>query len=447
MSRAFSVSRNFIVALSVCLAVGLTAERAYAQIVQQAVGGIAVNADGVIDAPTVEDQAALSQLRETALDAVPQDLQTFTDLRAVSLKQLEAQIAEHLAAGKVLPEAVRYLAGLQRVEYVFVYPERNDVVIAGPAEGWRVDSLGNVVGATTGRPVLLLEDLIVALRTRDTVQLEAISCSIDPTAEGMQRLNALSRQLRQMGDPETTLAAMEEALGPQVVTVSGVPQTSHFARTLVAADFRMKRLAMGFEESPVADMPSFMDMLATSRGSQSATPRWWLAPKYEPLARDAEGLAWQLRGQGVQCMTEDDHFNAEGKRERSSKASGIAAKWANTLTERYTELADHDSSFGQLRNAMDLAVVAALLDKEGLLVKAGLELPKLTHEVALSEYPAPRESSSKANFVRRRGDFVISTSGGVQIVPWQLVEQIEEVATVGAVREKLAAPSGAWVWE
>src|SRR5690606_6954747 len=134
-------------------------------------------------------------------------------------------------------------------------------------------------------------------------------------------------RLREMGDPEETLPALEEALGPQKITVTGVPQTSHFARTLVAADFRMKRLAMGFEPSPVADMPSFMDLLTTSRGNQSATPRWWLAPKYEPLARDADGLAWQLRGQGVQCMTEDDHFNAEGKRQKSSKASATATKW------------------------------------------------------------------------------------------------------------------------
>jgi hypothetical protein len=96
---------------------------------------------------------------------------------------------------------------------------------------------------------------------------------------------------------------------------------------------------------------------------------------------------------------------------------------------------------------MDLAVVAALLDKEGLLAKANLELPKLTHEVALSEYYAPRESASKANFVRRRRDFVISTSGGVQIVPWQLTEQVEEVAAVGKVREDLPAPGSEWVWE
>ncbi len=446
MNRAISFSRNFLFAFAICAVLTLTSQ-SHAQVVQQAVGGVSVNADGVVEAPTVEDEAVLAALRDTALEAVPENLQAWSDLRAVSLKQLETEIAKHLAEGKELPEAIRYLAGLQRVEYVFVYPEKNDVVIAGPAEGWRMDQLGNVVGATTGRPVLLLEDLIVALRTRDTVQLEAISCSIDPTPEGMQRLNEVFSTFREMGNPDETLPAMEQALGPQVVTVSGVPRTSHFARTLVAADFRMKRLAMGFEQSPVGNMPSFMDMLATSRGSQSATPRWWLAPKYEPLARDAEGLAWQIRGQGVQCLTEEDHFNAEGKKESSSKGSTTATKWANTLTERFTALADHDSSFGQLRNAMDLAVVAALLDKEGLLAKANLELPKLTHDVALSEYNAPQEVASKANFVRRRRDFVISTSGGVQIVPWTLTDQVEEIASVGEVRASLPEPGAEWVWE
>ena len=209
----------------------------------------------------------------------------------------------------------------------------------------------------------------------------------------------------------------------------------------------MKRLAMGFEQSPVGNMPSFMEMLTTSHGSQSATPRWWLAPKYEPLARDAAGLAWQLRGQGVQCLTEEDHFNSEGKRERTVEASGTATKWAKTLTEHFSELADHDSSFGELRNVMDLAVVAAILDKEGLLAKAGLELPQLTDQVALAKFYAPQQTSSKANFVRRRGDFVISTSGGVQIVPWQLTDQVEEVAAVGDARTKLASPSGSWTWE
>ena len=68
-------------------------------------------------------------------------------MRAVSLKHLEAALAKAHAEGKPLPPEVVYLAGLQRVRYVFVYPEQNDIVLAGPAEGWKMDALGNVVGS------------------------------------------------------------------------------------------------------------------------------------------------------------------------------------------------------------------------------------------------------------------------------------------------------------
>ena len=33
-----------------------------------------------------------------------------------------------------LPDEVKYLAGLQRIRYVFVYPEQQDIVLAGFGE-------------------------------------------------------------------------------------------------------------------------------------------------------------------------------------------------------------------------------------------------------------------------------------------------------------------------
>ena len=48
-------------------------------------------------------------------------------------------------------------------------------------EGWRADQFGNVVGANSRRPVLLLEDLMVALRAGESSNMTGISCSIDPT--------------------------------------------------------------------------------------------------------------------------------------------------------------------------------------------------------------------------------------------------------------------------
>ena len=48
-----------------------------------------------------------------------------------------------LRANQGVPtDEMQYLAGLQRVQYVFYYPETKDIVIAGPAEGWVTDLSG-----------------------------------------------------------------------------------------------------------------------------------------------------------------------------------------------------------------------------------------------------------------------------------------------------------------
>ena len=203
-----------------------------------------------------------------------------------------------------------YLAGLQRVRYVFVYPEQQDIVLVGPAEGWKMDGLGNVVGRTTNRPVLMLDDLMIALRSGAVVARRSRS-----PARSIRRRKAcsgcksLSSRLR--NDRQPRRDAGDDRGGPRARRRSASPACrprSHFARTMVAADFRMKRLAMNFEPAPVDGMPSFLSMIpARGRGMNNMMPRWWLAPNYEPLAKTADGLAWELRGPGVKCLTEEDY--------------------------------------------------------------------------------------------------------------------------------------------
>lgn len=432
---------TFVVALTFALS-----QQSSAQIVRQAVGGVAIDADGVVSVQTEDDTQSLREMRRTAGEQAPADLEAWTELRAVSLKQLEAKIAECAAAGEPLPDAVKYLAGLQRVQYVFIYPERNDIVLAGPAEGWDMDALGNIVGATTRRPVLLLDDLMVALRTREASRLEPISCSIDPTAEGVQRLRSIMNRVSKLGDRQAIKRHFEEAMGQQTVSVTGVPATSHFARTMVAADFRMKRLAMNFEPAPIGNMPSFLHLMTSNGGSKNMMPRWWLAPNYEPMARDADGLAWELRGPGVKCMTEEDHFDADGKRAGSSKAGSAATRWAKTLTDRYTELADHDSAFGKLRNVMDLAVVAALLEHHQLLSLASLELPQMMQQAPVAQYHAPTKVDSMVSFVKPGRNWVASVSGGVQFLPWLVADNTEQNDAIAKVREQVTVNDGQWYW-
>jgi hypothetical protein len=251
-----------------------------------------------------------------------------------------------------------------------------------------------------------------------------------------------------MGNAEQTLGAIEDALGPQQITVTGVPASSHFARTMVAADFRMKRLAMDFEPAPVNGLPSFLTMIpARGRGVNNMMPRWWLAPNYEPLAKTADGLAWELRGPGVKCLTEDDYLTETGAKEGSGQAGGAAAKWAQNMTDKFGELAEHDSSFGHLRNIMDLAVIGALIEKEQLLGAAKLDAPWLMGQEELDRYAVPKQTTSKASAVRKRGGWVISASGGVEMTPWQIAEQAETVESVGEARDEMAGDVAEFWWE
>ncbi|HEV7226761.1 MAG TPA: DUF1598 domain-containing protein [Pirellulales bacterium] len=419
---------------------------------RQAVGGIFIDARGAVSNAQQDQIGRLRELRLKELKQAPGDLNRPAELRKVSLRMLDEAIGECLRNDKPLPDEITYLAGLQRIEYVFVYPEQNDIVLAGYGEGWRVDERGNVVGLTTGRPVLLLDDLLVALRTAEPSARGGISCSIDPTKEGLVRLQEAQQRFGGLGTtPEAVAQSLERLLGPQIVTIQGVPAFSHFARVLLAADFRMKRLGMNFDRSPVKGLPSYLHMLKSQSktGSQNMLPRWWLTTDYEPLLTDGEGLTWQLRGPGVKAMSEDDFVDAQGGRTQSGKASPLAQKWADNMTAKYDELSIKEPIFGELRNCMDLAVVSALIVKERLAAKAGLSMGALLDADALpaDEYLAPKQIDTRASFIETGSNYIISASGGVAINAWGAADAKETSDELAPVRSQVAeGRTKTWWW-
>ncbi len=416
----------------------------------RAVGGVSINADGVLDNAQADALGELARLRKEALQAVAGEMNKRTDLRKVSLRRIQAAIESQAKDGKALPDDIAYLAGLQQIRYVFVDPEHKDIVLAGPAEGWTVDARGYVVGRTTKQPVMLLDDLLVALRTAKEAADRNISCSINPTDDGLKRLRAHVAKLRTIGDPQTTAAGIENALGPQIVSVDGVPGTSHFARVLVAADYRMKRIAMAFEPSPVRGLPSFLQMAgAGPRGMSNMLPRWWLEPRYEAILRDDAGLAWELRGASVKAMTEDDFQNAQGAVERTGEANPVAQRWADAMTAHFSELATADPIFGQLQDCMDLAVAATLIVRENLCDKAGCDLGTLLDAAAVpvEQFPAPKSVASKASLVHKGRNWIIAASGGVMISPTALVKDVRVDESLKGPRSNAIGQREPWWWD
>jgi hypothetical protein len=413
---------------------------------RQSVGGVFIDVDGVLRSATLDQFDELRQFRLQAMQEQDGDLTQPTELRKVSLRMLEEAIADSLQTGNRPPDVIRYLAGLQTIRYVLVYPEQKDIVLVGYGEGWTVDKKGFVVGKTTGRPVLLLDDLVVALRSARRAAEGGITCSIDPTPEGIAKLRQYASTLKTASD--VSIDTVEQTLGPQTITVGGVPAWSHFARVLVAADYRMKRLGMKLDASPVPGLPSYLDMVAaTGSGMQSMTPRWWLVANYEPMLTDAEGLAWELRGRSVKTMTEDSFFAADGSKKQAGKTSPAAQRWADLMTAKYEALAAKEPIFAELRNCMDLAIVSALIAKENLGQKAGYSFSVLTDPTQFpgEEGEVPRTTPSKASIIPKGGSIILSASGGVEIRPYDALEKVERTQSLGPIVED-ASPTTATRW-
>jgi hypothetical protein len=415
----------------------------------QAVGGVVVDAAGVIRSATVDERnQALAAMRQ-AIHGAAGEAAKESELRMISLAKLQAAMVESEQSGKPISDEMRFLAGLQRIEYVFVYPEQNDIVIAGPAEPWMVRDDASVVGVTSGRPVVTLDDLVVALRSVEAARSEGLTCSIEPTAEGRQRLQNLLKNvtMRPGQNPSALEPAMREAFGPQLIKLTGVPKNSHYARTLVAADYQMKRIAMALEDAPVEGLPSYLAIAKGQRHSSSSNPRWWMACNYEALSRTEDKLAWKLVGQGVKTLTENDVISKTGQAIPANQVDPLAQKWADTMTIRFEALAQAQSVFGDLRNCIDLSVVATLIVQERLAEKAACDLSYLIGAVENDKYNIPETVEPQCSFVRGRSGWVVTASGGVDVNAFEVVANQVTTPELAEIRErKSTSDTIRWWW-
>jgi hypothetical protein len=425
--------------------------------------GVAIDADGVVSRRAVEDPGGRLAAERTAAAraALPADVLRHSRLRKISLVGLDAALRRRAAAGDGPDPIARHLAGLTRLQYAFLYPDRGDIVIAGEAGGWREDGLGRPVAIHSLQPVILLEDLCVALRTLWPGQQgpQAVGCSIDPAAEALERLREFQRRVpRAVADHERPAVAawihdgLRTALGDGMVRVFGVPASTHFARVLVEADYRMKLIAIDLEPPPVP--------LRTFLGSlQSAPPntlqRWWFRPDDRCLRVTADGGACELLGRSVRLSTEDLALGPDGRlSDRGGKAGAAAQTFAAGFTAKYPQIAERSPVFAELRNAIDLLVLAAFMRRSGWQTTIAWDAAGLRDEriVATESLPPPRRMPCVVNVVWK-GRVLLAPAGGVSIVPEELVTPERVAIADGQVLEDHRAsgeppPGGtSWWWD
>lgn len=428
--------------------------------------GVAIDADGVLSLKAYRDSGRLKAERLAAVKAsLPSDLTKVAKLRKISLRKLEAAIAARVDARLPPDDIQTHLAGLTRVQFVFALEsegtEPGDILLAGPAEPWFLDPSGRAVGTATGRPVLLLEDLATALRAFPPGKRDRpfLGCTIDPTADGLAKLMAFQRtiphtisQARRNQTAAAIARGVEESLGLADIRVFGVPPQTHFAQVLVEADYRMKRIAIGIEPPPIK-MVTFLSALESPQ--EATLQRWWFTPEYEGIRVSDDRLAMELIGQGVKLQAEDIRIAADGSLAAAGEKPGKASQlFCTAFTKKYPEIAAASPVYAQLRNMMDLAVVAAFCRRNDLYAVADWRAELLLDETRLSceRLPAPRQVACVVNWQWKGARLLTPAGGGVSIDIEQAWDEqrllTDEQGKLAAMRAALqAARNEEWWWD
>jgi len=422
--------------------------------------GIMADARAALARPMVQEAGDLAALYQAAAPKLhAQSPRLATRLRKVSLSRLEKQVDRLLAAGRGPDEAMQVLAGLQRLQYVLLYPESGDLVLAGPAGDWKANEQGRLVAADTGEPVLRLEDLVVLLRHALADGESRFGCAITPRQDALARvqafLDATSKQHLQPGQRKGWLEQLRSELGQQDVEVYGLDPRTRTARALVEADYHMKMVGMGLADG-VAGVVSYLELIKVPAG-QAPPPldvlRWWFTMDYEPIATTGDDRAFAVRGRGVRVLSENERLAAAGQRIHTGQSDIWNTEFAASFTEHFDDLAHRYPCYTELRNIFDLALAAALIREQDLAAKAGWTIgcfgPAGQYRVELGE-PIAKVDSVVNHRLINHVHIVAGVSGGVRVDPAGLVSRQAMQTQPTAARKPAAiaqVPAEVWWWD
>ena len=387
----------------------------------QPIAGVDVDPAGVLKVRQFDPRVAQQRLA-AARRQRGDDIMRSSKLRKVSLTRLDAELTRLLQSGARATDEMLALAGLTSVQYVFFYPETKDIVIAGPAEGFVADPTDRFVGIQSGKPVVLLEDMATAMRAYSphSPPTRVISVSIDPTAEGLARMQRYLSSVRgrvRPGDENRLALGLKENLGLQTVNIQGIPPATHFARVLVEADYRMKLVGIGLEKLPVR-LQSYVDRANPSVVAANALERWYFQPNYDGIAVSEDGLAMKINERGVQLVGANERV-AGGQRIATGRVNRASQAFCQDFTERFNLIAERVRVYAELRQLIDVAIAAAYIQEQDFYTQAEWDLGSIGDEsrFAVERYTAPEQVETAVHAIWRGRTLMTPLGGGVQMQP------------------------------
>jgi len=198
---------------------------------------------------------------------------------------------------------------------------------------------------------------------------------------------------------------------------------------------------------------SFVEKANPAQISRNALFRWFFVPDYQCLRVSDDNLAMELVGDGVKLIGEDELVAASGVRQSAARSNKASQLFVTSFTKKYAELAERSPVYAELRNVIDLSVMAAFMQEQDYYGKAGWSMPFLGDErsFACEVQPAPKQVESAVAAIWKGNRLTTPIGGGVHIEARQALRSEnrlnDEKGTVAGLRQGQKLPEGRWWWD
>ncbi len=406
--------------------------------------GVYVDAAGTVRecevfAPTtsVDDLKALLSGSDDKSAQSPLAWRNASPMRCVSLRRLADEWTQHRLRGEPLPESMTHLAGLSRIQFLFL--DGDDIVLAGPVggidtiQGWHRDR-------SSGLSTIRFDALMTCLRS--AIDGQPFGCTIDPTTEGLVRAASVAASVRADRIPIGKAAnEMVAALGMQRVEVFGTAGDTPLGYLMVEADRHMKQLALGIHPMPRGAM-NYLDVIDATIDQgppDELLLRLWFTSSPRSVRTDANRKVFELAGTPIRLSGQNELAMATGQRGNVTHDFRTDL-FVDDFNKNWNAIRTKYPLYGALESIYQAASVAELLRRHvvapsqqslvSLLAGGGSE--------SSSWMPTPRqvESITKLHSIRKgnRRYHVLLASGGVAIDSRQtLVSKMTEYPSLGSI--------------
>lgn len=333
------------------------------------------------------------------------------NLRAVSLRALGQglQSPQYTDAD---PEELLQFANLSLVLGYVVDYDNQDLVIVGEVD--------------TSLSLLHLEDFVVALRSawNRYGDVGYPLCSIDPDPGVVRQLQQLGEEILSIRTPqaiEERLPEWHEVCGkPQKVRIEGLPFHSHFAQTMVAADYAMKSIVDGSDSVAVPGFASLTDMTLDEvrkdieKGGLISVPlsmmnRFWFYPG-ENLYDEEEGIV-MIHKCPVELLTEEMYVSKQAFVPGGTR-NPLAKEFAENFTSNYEKVCLERPVYAELANLFRLVALANIIKYNSADVEKVFDLAYFLNDFPVEPTTVSTQLPGRSNVKRfhDRTDF----AGGYQ---------------------------------